>query len=398
MPGHAGGGHSGGFSGGGHSSGGFTGGGHSGSFGGGSVSSNRSSGTGFTNTGAFFPMGTSGRAGSKRGCGCLTGIVAVVIIVIFAIVFVFGRDVENLTDSDFFTDPEGYGEAVTEIVAGKEKLDPQLCTPIDTWFQINVDGVISESDEMNLTDALRYFYIETGVQPYFILTDAVNGDADPDYDTIDSYLYDTYVALFGEDEGHFILLMILDSDYYYETWYITGDDAYYVMDYDSADVLLTYIDDYAESSDSVAEVIGKAFTVTADEIMSDRVVDRYDWISDPDPEEILGYLDDSGFITKVRNFSIGVFFFTLIVVIVLIVYAVYRKNKKKTNQTGNPGYGEVKYSEVKPKETPAPSVQSQTGNYSMPKNAFPVRCPNCGATAYPNENGTCQYCGSVIVK
>lgn len=391
MPGHAGGGHSGGFSGGGHS-GGFSGGGHSGSIGSHSFGSSgsRSSGGSFSGRGAVFPIGTSRGVGGRRGCGCFTGILVLIVFLIAAGVFM--NEMGETTDYGDLSFLNGHEETVTWIVEGKEKLDASLCTPVDSWLQIQTQGHVLESEEPEIIDALQYFYDKTGVQPYFILTGNINGEEDPDYDTIDSYLYDTYVELFGEDEGHFILLMLLDSDSYYETWYITGDDAYAVMDYDSTELLLSRIDEYAESYDYVSDIIEKAFSSAADEIMSDRVVESIQWVEDENPGERESAIPARIFVA----FGIPVF---LIAVFALIGYAVYRKNKKDSAQKRENGYPEVNFSEVKAPETTANSnTQSRTGNYTIPKNNYPVRCPNCGATDYPKADGTCQYCGSVIVK
>ena len=46
-------------------------------------------------------------------------------------------------------------------------------------------------------------------------------------------------------------------------------------------------------------------------------------------------------------------------------------------------------------ETPKARKEPETSEPAEMK--YPVRCPKCKATAYPKEDGTCQYCGAVLV-
>ena len=293
MPGSAGGGHSGGF-GGGHS-GSFGGGshssGHSGSFGGGS---SRSSGGGHSGTFGGGHSGTFGSGGSRStggryyggnmyrgnnsGCGCLSGaaaaLIAPIVIVIVLVAAIMGV-MSSVTGYDMFsimgedtTEPVSY-ELVTEQVE-KAKLPTDLCTCVEDTVQTDLPDVLTEEDAAKISDANDVFYEKTGVQPYFMFMSGIDGDPDPADDTVQDYIYQQYIELFGADEGHFILLMFYQEDGSYVTWYLSGDDAYTVLDDGDYEALLDRIDGYAAASTDIGGVIAQALIDTANDCMTEE--------------------------------------------------------------------------------------------------------------------------------
>ena len=389
MPGTAGGGHSGSF-GGGHT--GSIGGGHTGSFGGSGHVSSTSHSTSHSTGGGRVPYihigGGRGRS-SGGGCSGVAVLLVLVPLILLGAVFTLGGNVISY----FSNGNNGYRsvtsyEEVTEILEGKKPLSASQCTPIDTWMTNDVDSYLSDEETETITNALQYFYQKTGVQPYFILTDNVSGSDYPDEYEAADYLYDAYLSLFGEDEGHYLLLMVLETDgYYYTTWYLAGTDAETVMDADGSDILLSHIDANADAGQSLAEAVGGALTATADEVIDGTVVTRYE----PHIETVY---DSSG-----KNYSLMVISAIILAVLVIgggiaAFVLLTRRNKKKQKAARETDYSAADYTEV-------PSAQ-QTGGYqpyTQKQNRtadYPVVCPNCGANAYPDERGCCQYCGTKL--
>lgn len=401
MPGSAGGGrsgggHSGSFGGGsrssGSSGGGYRGSSHSGSFGSGHSShsgsvprgysggSRNTGGTsGYRSSGGYRSVGRrrTGRSGSG-GSGCLSGIgsaVLIPILIIIAVISVIYMVIGNVTDPD----------TAYETVQVREKLAADKCNAVKPCIETDLpDRVDTEA----LTVSMDHFYETTGVQPYFILKSDIDGDYDPDYDTVNQYLYRKYVSVFGKDEGHIIVLMLVDGNTY-ATWYIIGDDAVTVTDDSACEMLLDYIDYFAEESEDITDIISRAFISGADDLMYAE-------------EAVSG---------TAGGFFPGLLLFLLPAAAALvIVWIVKGVKKSKTGvpagQTGAPagdGFGEF------PQQVGQPSAA--TGTYSSPPRQdpppqtpkprranYPVRCPYCGATAYPSDDGYCEYCGAKIVE
>jgi len=397
MPGSAGGGHSGG---------GFSGGGHSGSFGGGH-SGGGFSGGGFSgggmrvggSRGGYIPVGMgrgfTGGTGGRRNGGCLSGIAGillipamVVIVLITAVAGFFGTSSggNDLSAEDYLS----MVESASSEVFYAEKLDPELCTPLQNCFETNISGIIDEDGEEKIQAAIDYFYDNTGVQPYFILLGGIDGDTDPDYDTVDAYLYDKYVELFGKDEGHIIILMLFDN-YDYTTWYIIGDDAYSVTDDNDCETILNNIDYYAESDTDVAGVVSAAFTQSVDDIMVH--VEYY-----------YSYTDDFGYDTaqseNEEKLSIavgGIVIIGILIAVALLIRYIVKNKKSSGTQTSAGGSATQSAGSYQQVNTGGSATGSYNSSSHAPKKAaYPVRCPSCGATAYPKDDGTCEYCGSKI--
>lgn len=407
MPGSAGG-HSGGFSGGGHS-GGFSGGGHSGSFGGGSHGGGFSSGMHTHHSGnnahiggmggGFYPHHTGGGRRNNSGCGCLSGTLVIALIPIAVIFFAFFA-VSNFFGNNFsggYTNVPDYDamsvEMSSELVT-YEKLSSSLCTPIENTVETDIEGLLDEEDIALIEKGIDYFYDKTGVQPLFLLLGDINGETDPDYDAIDKYLYNKYVSTFKEDEGHIIILMLLNGNYY-ETWYIIGDDAYTVTDDDACETILSNIDYAAYYTDieDIAEIISDAFTDSADDIMTD--VEYYYSYPINDPDFDFNYDFEGINASRVMPSIAGIVFFIMIIIGIVVAVKYFKKDKKyETPANSGSSQGTNPYKQVNTEGAQNGSYDSQT--YTQKRASYPVRCPNCGATAYPKDDGTCDYCGSKL--
>ena len=141
------------------------------------------------------------------------------------------------------------------------------------WYQDDIGWVKNKSV---LIEGLEYFYNETGIQPYVVLTEYSpefwkDGEIIPD--TADKYLSDIYDKKFT-DEGHFIFAYFQCkndslSEMEGEFRYVSGFAADSIMDNEALTIFWgNFEDNYYDTSLSMEEMISDCFVDTADTIMS----------------------------------------------------------------------------------------------------------------------------------
>lgn len=201
--------------------------------------------------GGYYGPGPGPR---RRGGGCLSFILALIITFIVLGVVVFSRVQSDAPHAPADTYTSGNGFVPLDKSAVHE-----------TAYYTDDLGWIE--DPQTLESGLSYFYSMTGIQPHIYLTDV-------DYSTDDGI--DLYYDLF-DDEGHFLFILygVIGNDNY-ENWYVTpilGDDAADAMD----PYLDTFWDQYDENYEnqelSAEEVLSRTFRETADEISQYIVTD-----------------------------------------------------------------------------------------------------------------------------
>jgi hypothetical protein len=299
---------------------------------------------------------------------------------------------------------------MTEVVylpaGAKTRLYPNLCKPLGHTVETDLPLVLDAQGIERIETAIPHYYVTTGVQPYFLLLSGLDGDPDPDYDTVNDYLYNKYVDLFGEDEGHLILLMFYDEGDYV-TWYITGYDADTVISTADCETLLDNVDYYAQYLTDVPEVITTAFTTSADAWKSAGTENGTEPVNEDNTYPANFYETQE----RMQMAIGGGVFVVILVTFIVIVFMIIRRAKKsvsdyRTNygtNSGNPGnvgrgqnpYGSSGNPYGSSGDFGSPAAPAQQPK-PAPRANYPVRCPYCGATAYPKDNGTCEYCGSKI--
>ena len=148
-----------------------------------------------------------------------------------------------------------------------------------------VSGTISYADwyldelgfidhDTDLTDGLKYFYSQTGIQPYIVLLQydpSVWTDGKSDEAAAEEYLAQMYHETFS-DNGHLIFAYFAcenDSEDMDGTFYLYyGSAAYSIMDDEAETIFWSYFDmNYNNLDLSIAEFMGRTFRQTADNIM-----------------------------------------------------------------------------------------------------------------------------------
>ncbi len=194
--------------------------------------------------------GGSGRS----GCGCST--VAIVIIIVIALLIMIPI---------FASGGGGGGGASNQISVStveREKLPAGSVN--ETRYYTDTLGWISNENE--LLGGMRYFYQETGVQPYLYLIGEVDGDRAPSDGAIAAFADEAYDELFT-DEAHLLLVFFEYGDYFYYH-YVAGAQAKSVIDNEAADILFDYLDRHYYSDMGEEEMFSRVFRDTADRIMT----------------------------------------------------------------------------------------------------------------------------------
>lgn len=270
---HGGGGHSGGRSFGGRSGGGFGGGRRGGSgpggpgFGGPGFGGPGFGGPGFGGMppgrpprrhfgfGPIFP-GPRRFGGPRRGGGCsVTAFILIILLCIFAFL---------MQNSGTQQDPE-----IT--VSRTERTAVTGTVTCQDWYLDDLGYIRHDTD---LTDGLRYFYSQTGIQPYVMLLDydpSLWPDGQWSESAAEEYLAQVYSETFS-DNGHLIFAYFacendtedMDGTFYF--YY--GSAAFSIMDSEAETIFWSYFDmNYNNLDLSIAEFLGQTFRETADNIM-----------------------------------------------------------------------------------------------------------------------------------
>ena len=186
-------------------------------------------------------------------------------LIIFIIVFVL------YILGEVFSSSAG-GSGIQKSTIEREKLESSAIVESDTYFNDTL-GWINDEDEVE--DAMEYFYDETGVQPFLLITDEIDGRHVFQESQAEDYANEIYDELF-EDEAH-LLVIFYEYDEQYRTYCLTGTEAKTVIDDEAREILLDYIDHYYYSDYDEDTMFSKVFTESADRIM--KVTPSYGWIA-----------------------------------------------------------------------------------------------------------------------
>lgn len=153
---------------------------------------------------------------------------------------------------------------VTVSTVNREPLSG-ICTESNDWYEDSVGWVSSKA---KVTSGMKTFYKKTGVQPYLIITDEVNGKGAALTDAeAEAYLEAKYDSLF-HDEGHLIFLFIEYADSEYKEYLYVGNKASSVIDLEAQEIIYDYADYYYTSDLDDDTYFSMVFEKAADRIMT----------------------------------------------------------------------------------------------------------------------------------
>ena len=218
-----------------------------------------------------------------NGCGCgFCAIVIILMIVLGGVVKLFTPDDRNtlpnenqaaIVADESEEKPElGQHTSMQEVQRDKElqqpqkeKLETEVCTYVEEMLDDRLGWL---SDRETVEQAMEYFYEKTGVQPYLLICDSMEGKGGDIADSEgEQYLQQLYDSLYT-DEGHMIFVFMEYEESRYITYLYTGQEADYVIDERARNLFLNNADAYyTDLSLSDEEYFAKVFRVSADSIM-----------------------------------------------------------------------------------------------------------------------------------
>lgn len=149
----------------------------------------------------------------------------------------------------------------------REKLGSDACIISNQLIQDELGWI---QDKRLVEQAMDYFYEKTGVQPYLLITDNLNGMGGEITDSEAEAAMEAMYASLYDDEGHMIFTFMEYNSSQYITWIYTGVSADSVIDEDAREIFLNNADRYyTDSSLSDEEFFAKVFRNSADTIMRD---------------------------------------------------------------------------------------------------------------------------------
>jgi len=182
-------------------------------------------------------------------------IVCIAILIFMAVIFSSSQG-----GSPFSFSPGGGGG--TQSTTVREPLPAGAVT--ETAYYTDELGWIG--NETKLVAGMKNFYKKTGVQPHLYITDNIYGVTSPNDAMAEEFATELYDSLFS-DEAH-LLLIFLEYNNNYHTWYMAGRQAKTVIDLEAANILLDYIDRYYYDSNLTdEEYFSKAFNDAGERIM-----------------------------------------------------------------------------------------------------------------------------------
>lgn len=185
-------------------------------------------------------------------------------LIVFAVIVVIALvDMPLCSSSYAVTGSQGVTQASAKA---RTKLPASECKPIAEWYEDLAEWI---DDPSAVTTGMKRFYDKTGVQPYLIITTSIEGDKDYNVSQVESYMRARYDELFGNDDGHLILLFCEPYDGEYDPYLLVGRNAQKVIDVDAEDIIYGAIDTYySDTSLSNSKYFGKIFSESADDIMA----------------------------------------------------------------------------------------------------------------------------------
>lgn len=181
------------------------------------------------------------------------------------------------------------------------------CKEIGDWYEDNMsDKWIHNSS--TLICGLDHFYDKTGVQPYVVIVESIDGvDGCPTDTEFTNYLKDVYDDKMP-DGGHLVIGVFDNStfnadDYDWGFGCYAGKDAESVMDSEAREILIDYLEYYYTMDDlSDEEFLANAISDTGDKIMT---------------------------VDKIRSSNVKTIVIVLVSLAVVIVVAVFLIRRKK---------------------------------------------------------------------
>lgn len=206
------------------------------------------------------------------GCGCfsgLMGMLVVLLVVVFAVPTACAGSMRGCSSST-----PSQGTSTSQLVdlnaqpistgSTREKLDASACVESSEWMDDQAGWL---SNQSKVEHAMRSFYEQTGVQPYLVIADQINGSKSYTTEDVESYMRDLYDQLY-KDDGHLILLFCEPYENEYDPYLLVGEAAQDVVDTEGENIIYEAIDYwYTDSTLDDDAYFARIFIASANKLM-----------------------------------------------------------------------------------------------------------------------------------
>ena len=201
--------------------------------------------------------------GGGGGCGCLSGLVGLVVALALCIFLLPASCATSLQSCGRRTSGPTSSQ-ITQTTRSRKKLAASACVESDSWLSDRAEWL---DDPESVISALRYFYKKTGSQPYLVIATNVNGKTDFTDTEGEAWANAIYDKQFS-DEGHTVVCFVEYAESEYAYYIVAGSDAQTVIDEEARQVIAEEINSwYTDTSLDDNEYFAKVFRESADAIM-----------------------------------------------------------------------------------------------------------------------------------
>lgn len=147
----------------------------------------------------------------------------------------------------------------------REKLDAADCVESSEWIDDQAGWLSNQNKVIN---GMKSFYEQTGVQPYLVIADEINGTKDYTADEVESYMRDLYDELY-QDDGHLILLFCEPYENEYDPYLLVGKKAQEVVDSGEGENVIYEAIDYWYTDSTLDDdaYFARIFVASANKLM-----------------------------------------------------------------------------------------------------------------------------------
>ncbi len=228
------------------------------------------SNSGYTEPNNGYAKPNNGGNSAKKGCCCYILFVIVGFFVYMNLLPVaVAKYREKINSFPAAVESRDYGTAPIDESQGAQrvKLEDGACVRSSRVLEDSL-GWLSDAEEVEA--AMDYFYDRTGVQPYLLICDSIDGKGEEITDAeAEIFLQGLYESLYA-DEGHMLFVFMEYEESEYITYLYAGTDAGSVMDWEAREMFLNNVDGYySDSSLSDDAYFAEIFRTSADDIMGD---------------------------------------------------------------------------------------------------------------------------------
>ena len=224
--------------------------------------------------GGGYNDGYYGTPSRRGGCGCLSGTVVLVLALLLFVVAVPAACMRFTAGSSHTQATQNTSGVVFNLNnennssnanSTRQKLAAADCIESSEWIDDQANWLENQNAVIS---KMRSFYEMTGVQPYLIIADQVNGKKDYTEADVERYLRNRYDELFADD-GHLILFFCEAYENEYDPYLLIGSKAATVIDTDGENIIYEAIDRwYTDSSLDDDAYFARIFLASGDAIMN----------------------------------------------------------------------------------------------------------------------------------